>query len=219
MITAFNTALRFEPAYCCIYPEKNDRHYKRPYHISEFPVYIYQKRTGNKWEASIIQNEKTCTKVVARVVIDATENGDVALKAGAKISNEFNNNYYNNGSKIYRTSIAAVGALPIPGNQRKCTNTPKTNYPPLPAWCAPMNSVVLNDVDNILLIEKALLMVKTIENLPIQLELGQGAGTVAAYCAFFKTTTKNLKVRTIQGELLDFKGLPAAVHGHIGQRP
>jgi len=35
--------------------------------------------------------------------------------------------------------------------------------------------------------------------------LGQGVGAMAAYCAFFKTTTKNLKVRIIQGELLDFK--------------
>jgi hypothetical protein len=40
----------------------------------------------------------------------------------------------------------------------------------------------------------------------VQMILGQGVGTVAAYCAFFKTTTKSLRVRTIQGELLDFKG-------------
>ena len=47
---------------------------------------------------------------------------------------------------------------------------------------------------------------KNIQYLPLQLTLGQGAGTVAAYCAFFKTTTNNLNVRIIQGELLDFKG-------------
>ena len=54
--------------------------------------------------------------------------------------------------------------------------------------------------------EKALPANKNIQYLPVQLTLGQGAGTVAAYCAFFKTTTNNLNVRIIQGELLDFKG-------------
>ena len=200
--TAYNTALRIEPGIAAAILKKMTDTIKNLTLYMNAP-FISIKKDGDKWEASITQNAKT-VKVVARVVIDATENGDVALKAGAKISNEINNNYYNNGSKIYRTSIAAVEALPV--RQISNANTPKTNYPPLPAWCAPMNSVVLNGVDNILLIEKALLMVKTMENLPIQLELGQGAGTVAAYCAFFKTTTKNLKVRTIQGELLDFKG-------------
>lgn len=34
---------------------------------------------------------------------------------------------------------------------------------------------------------------------------GQAAGATAAYCAFFGTTTKNLDVRVIQGELLAYK--------------
>lgn len=200
--TAYNTALRFEPGVAASILKKMTDTIKNLILYLNAP-FTSIKKDGDKWEASITQNEKT-VKVVARVVIDATENGDVALKAGAKISNEFNNNYYNSGSKIYRTSIAAVGALPV--LQTSNANIPKNNYPPFPAWCAPISSVILNDMDNILLIEKALPIVKTIENLPIQLQLGQGAGTVAAYCAFFKTTTKNLKVRIIQGELLDFKG-------------
>jgi len=36
--------------------------------------------------------------------------------------------------------------------------------------------------------------------------LGQGVGATAAFCAFFKTTTKHLHVRIIQGEILDYKG-------------
>jgi hypothetical protein len=40
----------------------------------------------------------------------------------------------------------------------------------------------------------------------MQMAIGQGVGTMAAFCAFFKTTSKSLKVRAIQGELLDFKG-------------
>jgi hypothetical protein len=38
-----------------------------------------------------------------------------------------------------------------------------------------------------------------------QLNAGQAAGATAAYCAFFKTTTKQLNVRLIQGELLTYK--------------
>jgi hypothetical protein len=38
-----------------------------------------------------------------------------------------------------------------------------------------------------------------------QLNAGQAAGATAAYCAFFKTTTEQLNVRLIQGELLTYK--------------
>ena len=38
-----------------------------------------------------------------------------------------------------------------------------------------------------------------------QLNVGQAAGATAAYCAFFKTTTEQLNVRLIQGELLTYK--------------
>ena len=38
-----------------------------------------------------------------------------------------------------------------------------------------------------------------------QLNAGQAAGATAAYCAFFKTTSENLNVRLIQGELLTYK--------------
>lgn len=33
---------------------------------------------------------------------------------------------------------------------------------------------------------------------------GQAAGTIASYCAFFKTITKNINVRVVQGELMAF---------------
>jgi hypothetical protein len=38
-----------------------------------------------------------------------------------------------------------------------------------------------------------------------QLNAGQAAGATAAFCAFFKTTTEQLNVRLIQGELLTYK--------------
>jgi hypothetical protein len=161
------------------------------------------KKDGDKWEIYFTQNGKTIT-VKARVVIDATEAGSVTAKAGAKFYEPFGNHPDNSNLKLYRTSIAAGEALP--GQQLNDVSSPGNNYPQYPAFCIPLNAVLVKDADNILVTEKALPGDKNIQYLPLQLQLGQGVGTVAAFCAFFKTTTKHLNVRTIQGELLDFKG-------------
>ncbi len=161
------------------------------------------KKDGDKWEVSIAQNGST-VKVIARVVIDATENGDVATKAGAKFAPPLNNMMDNSILKTYRTSIATGETFPAQAYNN--TIAPKNNYPPFPAFCIPMNVVLLKAVDNVLITEKALPANKNIKYLPLQFTLGQGVGTIAAYCAFFKTTTNNLNVRIIQGGLLDFKG-------------
>jgi hypothetical protein len=154
------------------------------------------KKDGDRWDVRITQNEKTII-FKARVVIDASENGEIAAKAGSKLNAGFNKE--NTGLNRYRTAIAVGDNFPA---QIDLPNT----YPPSPAWYIPISSLVLKDAENILLTEKVLPGEKSIEYLPAQLELGQGVGTIAAYCAFFKTTTKNLKVHVIQGELLDFKG-------------
>ena len=159
------------------------------------------KKDGDRWEVSLTQNGKTIY-VKARVVIDATVNGDVAVKAGAKLTQGLNLRTINSLNS-YRTSIATGDALP---GEPFDAAAPVNSYPPYPAFCIPISAVVLRDADNILITEKALPEGKDVQYLPLQLALGQGVGTVAAYCAFFKTTTQNLKVRIIQGELLDFKG-------------
>ncbi|WP_345949840.1 FAD-dependent oxidoreductase [Mucilaginibacter sp. PAMB04274] len=115
---------------------------------------------------------------------------------------------YNRSSKLYRTSIAVGDASP--GQHFVDKRGPQTPYPPFPAYSIPLGTVVLPDAENLLVTEKALStthLVNASAFYPsVQMVLGQGAGTVAAYCAFFKTTTKHLNVRTIQGEVLDFKG-------------
>ncbi|MEO6979716.1 MAG: FAD-dependent oxidoreductase, partial [Mucilaginibacter sp.] len=161
------------------------------------------KKDGDRWEVTLTQDGKTIT-VKARVVIDATEAGAVALKAGAKPREPFSNQADNSALKMYRTTIAAGENLP--GQTHTDTNSPKNNYPQYPAFIIPLNAVVAGDVENILVTEKALPAEKNIQYLPLQLQLGQGVGCAAAFCAFFKTTTKHLHVRIIQGELLDFKG-------------
>ncbi|HWZ15786.1 MAG TPA: FAD-dependent oxidoreductase [Mucilaginibacter sp.] len=193
--SAYNAPLKFDrPAALLIFKKITDT-------VKNLTVYLNSpvtaiKKDGDRWDVKATQNGKTITFKV-RVVVDATDNGGIAAKASSKLNADFNKE--STGPNRYRTAIATGDNFP--GQ----VNLPNT-YPPSPAWYIPVSSVVLKDAENILLTEKILPGEKTIEYLPAQLELGQGVGTVAAYCAFFKTTTKNLKVHIIQGELLDFKG-------------
>ncbi len=115
---------------------------------------------------------------------------------------------YDRESKLYRTSIGVGDAMP--GQHYSEPDAPKVTYPPFPAYSIPLGAVVVKDLDNLLVTEKAISvshLVNASTMYPsVQMTLGQGVGTIAAYCAFFKTTTKHLNVRIIQGELLDYKG-------------
>jgi hypothetical protein len=99
---------------------------------------------------------------------------------------------YSRESKLYRTSITAVS---------------ETSVQP---FSIALGTIVPKDADNILVTGKALAATQGVEehivSPAIQMTLGQGVGATAAYLAFFKTTTKHLSVRTIQGEILDYKG-------------
>lgn len=193
--SAYNAPLKFDrSAALLIFKKITDT-------VKNLTVYLNSpvtaiKKDGDRWDVMTTQNGKTVTFKV-RVVVDATENGGIAAKAGSTLNADFNKE--STGPSRYRTAIATGDSFP---GQINLPNT----YPPSPAWYIPLSSVILKDAENILLTEKILPGEKTIEYLPVQLELGQGVGTVAAYCAFFKTTTKNLKAHVIQGELLDFKG-------------
>jgi hypothetical protein len=105
---------------------------------------------------------------------------------------------YDRESKLFRTSIAVGDAIPAGYKQA------------FPAYSIPLGVIVVRDVDNILLTEKALSVTQEVNastiDPSVQMTLGQGVGATAAFCAFFKTTTKHLSVRIIQGEILDYKG-------------
>jgi hypothetical protein len=111
---------------------------------------------------------------------------------------------YNRASKLYRTSIGVADAMP---EQNAAS---MVAYPPLPAYSIPMGAVLVKGMENLIVTENAISVTHLVGastcNPAVQMTLGQGAGTIAAFCAFFKTTTQHLSVRTIQGELLDFKG-------------
>ncbi|AYL98521.1 FAD-dependent oxidoreductase [Mucilaginibacter celer] len=114
---------------------------------------------------------------------------------------------YDYESKLYRTAIAVGDAFP--GQHYSEGGAPVVNYTAFPAYGVPLGAIVLKDQDNLLVTGKAMSVTHLLNASTmypsVQMAVGQGAGATAAYCAFFKTTTKNLNVRIIQGELLDFK--------------
>ena len=115
---------------------------------------------------------------------------------------------YNRASKLYRTSIGVGDAAP--GQHYSVAGAPKINYPPFPAYSIPLGAIVVKEQENLLVTEKAMsvthLVNGSISYPSVQMTLGQGVGATAAYCAFFKLTTKQLRPRIIQGEILDYKG-------------
>ena len=118
---------------------------------------------------------------------------------------------YARESKLYRTSIG-VGetlydnsfALSYAANPTGVTVEYHSSY------SIPLGSIVVANLDNLLVTEKAI-SVTNLVNVStmypsVQMTLGQGVGATAAFFAFFKTSTKHLSVRKIQGEILDHKG-------------
>ncbi len=156
------------------------------------------KKDGTGWEVRSTVNGKTDI-VKAKVVIDATSKGEVIVKAGATMPAA----YYGDKSDLYRTSIAIVDY----GNLPQTNTHSELEKGIISGYTIPVNSVIINEVDNLLSTEAVLPYPRGGAYLPAQLHIGQGVGCVAAYCAFFKTTTKKLLPRIIQQELLDFKGL------------
>lgn len=158
-------------------------------------------KDGDRWEVQLNSNGNRET-IKARVIIDATTNGDVLKKVNATID-AFDPYKNTDGLNEYRTAIATGDGLPG-------ASSAQNNYPPYPQYFIPLRAMVAHGAENVLVARQ--IITGNINYLPAQLSLGQGAGVTAAYCAFFKTTTANLNVRLIQGELLDFKGylLPLA---------
>jgi len=125
---------------------------------------------------------------------------------------------YDRESKVYRTSIAvsdaSISADSATASRVLANGTPGSSSisvrMPHVGYTIPLGAIVVKDLDNMLVTEKAISVSEGINggtSYPsVQMTLGQGVGATAAFCAFFKTTTKHLHVRIIQGEILDYKG-------------
>ena len=141
-------------------------------------------KDGKGWEVRL----KGGQKIKTDVIVDATDNLFLAsllridLKKAVNFPVKSDNPF---DSKLIRSGMAK-GYLELPNNERSITSIPP-------------GALIPAGFENFIVIPKQIGQVKL-----LRMELGQAAGTVAAYCAFFKTTTKTVNIRIVQGELLAF---------------
>jgi len=141
-------------------------------------------KDGKGWEVRL----KGGQKIKTDVIVDATDNLFLAsllridLKKAVNFPVKSDNPF---DTKLIRSGMAK-GYLELPNNERSIASIPP-------------GALIPAGFENFIVIPKQLGQVK-----PVRMELGQAAGTIAAYCAFFKTTTKTVNIRVVQGELLAF---------------
>jgi hypothetical protein len=158
--------------------------------------YTSIEKDGTGWKLEVvIKGEKVTIK--AKVLVDGTEDGEMIKKAGATLPPDIKTWMDKGAPDLYRTSIAS-GTFTVDAHGSR------SNYPGGPVYYIPLSAVAVKDADNLLTINKTLFP-KGAYNLTTKIAIGQAVGATAAFCAFFKTTTKKLDVRVIQIELLDFK--------------
>lgn len=114
-------------------------------------------------------------KIKPLAIVDATANYHIITKAEAGIPKTAAIKPKWDES-LFRTSVAAIDTDQI----------------------LPIQGLIAEKTDN-------LLLVPFFQSPFSAMQAGQAAGATAAYCAFFKTNTKNLNVRLIQSELLTYK--------------
>ncbi len=139
------------------------------------------EKDGKGWEIRL----KNGQKIKADVVVDATENLFIAsilrIDANKTMLNPVANPF---DTKLYRSTVATA----YTGTTVSRSVLPVSLGAFLPAG-----------VENFIIVPKGTNTFK-----PVNMSVGQAAGTIASYCAFFKTTTKNINVRAVQTELLTF---------------
>ncbi len=139
------------------------------------------EKDGKGWEIRL----KNGQKIKADVVVDATENLFIAsilqIDANKTMLNTVSNPF---DTKLYRSTVATAYTG---------TNASRSVLP------VSLGAFLPAGVDNFIIVPKSTNAFK-----PVNMSVGQAAGTIASYCAFFKTTTKNINVRAVQTELLTF---------------
>ncbi len=141
------------------------------------------EKDGKGWEVRL----KNGQKIKADVVVDATEKLSIASILRIDVNkNMLNSTAYTNpfNNKLFRSTVATAYSG---------TDTSRS------VSLISVGSFVPPGAENFIIIPKSNNTIK-----PLNMSFGQAAGTIAAYCAFFKTTTKNINVRGVQTELLTY---------------
>lgn len=134
------------------------------------------KKSGKGWQIDLQNRE-----IKADVLVDASSNDALTRMVGliAKRTGTTISSSKLYDNNLYRTSVAIV----------KSESVAFKGFT--------LADFIVPEIENLVLVKP---------NQDVSgLQSGQAAGTIAAYCAFFKTSTKNIDVRKTQSELLTFK--------------
>ena len=145
------------------------------------------KKDGKGWEVRL----KGGQKIKADVVVDATENLSITSMLRIDVKKTMaipgtGKNLFDN--KLYRSTVA-LGFLEEANNERSVSTIP-------------LGALIPQGFENFIMVPQKIGQIR-----PLSMSAGQAAGTIASYCAFFNTTTKNINVRVVQGELLAYDAL------------
>lgn len=141
------------------------------------------EKDGKGWEIRLRGGQK----IKADAVVDATENLLIAsilrIDPNKTMTTQTAAPELFEG-KLYRSTVATAYSG---------TGMSRSVCP------IPLGAMIPAGVDNFIIVPKSNNTVT-----PVNMSAGQAAGTIASYCAFFKTVTKNINVRVVQGELMAF---------------
>ncbi len=114
--------------------------------------------------------------------------------------------YQDETRALYKTGIA-VGDYPIDHHHQRCPVSIKETVPPIPAFTVPYGCMVPETIDGLLVTEKSL-SVSHLANgctrlQPVAMQLGQAAGTAAAWCVSHHCEPRAVPIRNVQQLLLN----------------
>lgn len=162
--------------------------------ISLFNIEVKSiKKSGKQWQITLSNNDK----LKVNAIVDASDN-EVLLKliTQQERSKHSPASTIINTSNIYSNTLYRTGLIVYEMEKEPSQ--------------IPASPVLNTPAENVFVIQQYPWLGKDVEadinSLPLLIQSGQTIGASAAYCAFFKTTTDKINIRTLQGELLAYHG-------------
>ena len=115
---------------------------------------------------------------------------------------------YTQQNSLYRTGIA-VGDYPVDhhhGAYSNYSNLPKLDFYPVPSYSVPIGSLVPENIDNFIVIEKSISVSNLVNGTsrlqPVVMQIGQASGVLASLAILKKKNINQIKLREVQLEIL-----------------
>ena len=119
---------------------------------------------------------------------------------------------YTQQNSLYRTGIA-VGDYPVDhhhGAYSNYSNLPKLDFYPVPSYSVPIGSLVPENIDNFIVIEKSISVSNLVNGTsrlqPVVMQIGQASGVLASLAILKKKNINQIKIREVQSEILKNSG-------------